>query len=269
MRKFSIVTLLFLLPFFADAQDFLVLIKLKSSAPAQGRIISSNSEYLNFLNAESGDTDAIPLNSINKIQLGTPDEVYLNDLSPTYIPCQIKNIGIDFIRFRDFQTGQIINFAKDRIFACQFSDTCASEIIRNYYSVYTKKFISQIYSNDKTIVKKNSENIKVKGIIFNDSIISIDLMNKELLVKTYINRNNIQTIFFSSDPIKPVTKHGQDFILTRQGNIYDDCSITRISDDQIFFTSAKDAITHETKAPKNMICALLFYNFDKEKKISK
>jgi len=263
MKTILISTLISFISFIINAQDLIIVGKLEPSS-VKGKIISCNSDNLKFVKSGSTDTINFSSRSINKIGLGAVDEIYLNHLKQEFVPGSIKSVGIDYMRYRDVKTGLIININKNRVFACQFDDTCASEKFEEYFSAYSQKVIDKFSSKGITIINKNGTTVGIKNLQFQDSLILFSLANSEHEISSFIKRCNADTIYFGSESLTPAIKHGQDFILTRIGNIYEDCTVTRITGNDVFFTSANDAVLHENCAPKSKICTLLFYNFERD-----
>jgi hypothetical protein len=262
MKTTIISFLLSVLSFAISGQDILIVGQLESKS-IKCKIISSNEGSLKYFNFESGDTSKILISSIHKIILGPVDEIFLTNMKQLMIPCIIESIGIHYFRYHDNQTGLINNICKDNVFACQFGDTCINNKLEEYFAEYSKKVFHPGDANKMTIIKKNALSVIVKNLQFENSVVSFSIVNGERVINTYMNCADIDQIYFGSESIHNILKHGEDFILTREGNIFNNCTIKRITNSQIFFTSNKDEIEREVSAPKDRICAILFYDFEK------
>jgi hypothetical protein len=262
MKSALLHLLLYFLPVLINAQDLIIVGRLEQTS-FKGRVVSCDSDHLNFIKSDSGDTSVFYLKTINKIVLGPVDEIYVNEFKEDFISGKIRTIGFDFMRYHDSKTGVINNINKNKIFACQFNDSCISEKLQKYFSEYNQIVLEQNFANNISMISKNGTIVKIKNLRFRDSVILFTIISGENEVSSYMNRGNSGTIYFGGESLKPYLKHGDDFILTREGNIYAECSVTRITKDKVFFTSAKDAAMHETSAQKEKICALLFFNFEK------
>jgi hypothetical protein len=263
MKTCFVILLLSFFYSFSEAQDLMIIGKLDTK-PVKAKILSSNSDKLKYIDIEINDTNYILLKSIQYIKLDTVDEIGIYEMKKLQIQCLIESVGIHYIRYRDIQSGMILNIVKDNVFACQFNDSCISSKLNTYFSIYTEKVLNRVDSKKITVIKNNSMNLSVQNLQFIDSFVSFEMLDNEKVINTFTKRSEIKKIYFSSNDLTASLKHGKDFILTRKGSIFKECTINKITNDHVFFDIDEYSTAREITAPKDKICALLFNNFEKD-----
>ncbi|MBN1181037.1 MAG: hypothetical protein JXB49_02035 [Bacteroidales bacterium] len=217
------------------SQDYIIVSE-SSIEALTGEIILFESNYILFKETNASDPITININNVLSCNFyKAEDEIIIPKITYDTIRCWIDSINRKEIYYTDIKTWSSKSINKSGVFICGFENTINDPRLLVYKEKYEAS-LKLLMKKENYLITMNDKRRDVNIISVKDSIINIEIVNNDKIIKTNITKDKVKSIVFNVQVPDTRLKTSKNYILRNSGQ-FDPYMISAFDKENIYLNA--------------------------------